>query len=353
MKKQVLLLVLLLSLTTMSFAQKNITGTITDEKGEPLIGASIVIEGTNQGVLTDIEGHFSISLSDNIKKLTFAFIGFEKQIIELKNTTKIVVRLKEDIKLLKEVVVTGYQRISCGRGGEPGLLYDRLYCLCYCPTENISWNNKLEAVSLENGATKLTYCLNTTRHIVFRDDIAHHEIWSFAENKVHYTLSKSTDDKFYKQIGTSESDSKPYIQAKGDSTLNVWGGSQFWDKEPNETDSTYYLVEGYVQTENSETRQLVYSQKTIVPPTKRLKINSLYAVPKSHQLEISILSPKEAQTEFMVVDMSGHILLRQQYFLFKENNALLLRYNHLIAGVYLLSVQQNGRFVNRKFVVAD
>ena len=161
------------------------------------------------------------------------------------------------------------------------------------------------------------------------------------------------DDKVYKQIGTSESDNKPYIQVRGDSTLNVWGGSQFLDKELNETDSTYYLVEGFVQTGNSDTRQLVYSQKTIVPPTKGLKINSLYTDSKSHQLEISILSPKEAQTELMVVDMSGRILLRQQYFLFKENNICFLRYNHLVTGVYLLSVQQNGRFFNRKFVITD
>jgi CarboxypepD_reg-like domain len=354
MKKQVLLLAVLLHLTTLLLAQKQITGTVTDERGEPLVGASIVMEGTNQGVLTDLDGKYIIPISKETKKLVFAYIGYEKQVIDLKNASKTDVRLKTDVKILNELVIVGYQqRGGCSYPGSCVSLSSSVCCGCgVYRTEKTLENNKIEAISLENGATKLVYNLNTL-HWVYFNNFVRHEDWAFAKNKVSYTISKSTDDRRYKKIGTSESDTKPIAQLKGDSTLNIWGGSQFLDKEPNETDSVYYLVEGFVQANNSQERQLVYTKKIVVPPTQGLKINSLYAHSKSNQLEIGISSPDDGKADFMISDMAGRVLLKEQRLLFKENNTLVLSSGRLISGVYLLSVHQNGRLVNRKFVVAE
>lgn len=86
-----------------------IKGQITDEKGEPLLGASVVLEGTNKGTLTDDKGSFSLELTDGEKggQLVISFVGYEKQIIPINNRTEINIVLQE-IGALQEVVVVGY-----------------------------------------------------------------------------------------------------------------------------------------------------------------------------------------------------------------------------------------------------
>lgn len=84
---------------------KIVTGTIVDELGDPIIGASIKVEGTTTGTISDMDGKFSISAPEK-SKLTISFIGYVTQTISDLSKTRIV--LKEDQMNLDEVVVVGY-----------------------------------------------------------------------------------------------------------------------------------------------------------------------------------------------------------------------------------------------------
>ena len=84
-----------------------VSGVITDEKGEPLPGASVIVEGTTEGQVTDIDGKYKIRvLSD--KTLVFSFIGYKSQSFISRSTRTLNVALQPDTKLLDEVVVVGY-----------------------------------------------------------------------------------------------------------------------------------------------------------------------------------------------------------------------------------------------------
>lgn len=86
---------------------KNIIGTVVDPTGEPIIGASIQEKGTATGTITDIEGNFSIHLS-NSTTLVISYIGYETQEINTNGKSAIKVVLQEDTKVIDEIVVVGY-----------------------------------------------------------------------------------------------------------------------------------------------------------------------------------------------------------------------------------------------------
>ena len=279
-------------------------------------------------------------------------IGRKKEIVAVENKLTIDVCLVDDPILLDVFVLKDY-RVPivhvCNQESSPG-------CSSYhCPsgsylTINTIFDSKLDATLLDNGTTKMDYKIQTVCDVTYS---GHHSAWDDAKYIVHYTISKSTDNAAYREIGTSISDNKSVVKPKGNSTLTIWGRSEFWDKELNEADSTYYLVEGHIQKENDDERELVYRQKIVVLPTKNLRINNLYIAPKSNQLEISLSSLMEDKADFIVSDMSGRVLCQYQYALFKENNNMVLTCGELVAGVYVLSVRQNRRLVSRKFVVLD
>lgn len=83
-----------------------VTGTVLDETGEPIIGATVMVEGTSTGAVTDIDGKFSISVPSE-GKLKITFIGYIPQVISDMSQAKRVV-MKEDQMKLDEVVVVGY-----------------------------------------------------------------------------------------------------------------------------------------------------------------------------------------------------------------------------------------------------
>lgn len=87
--------------------QKSVTGTILDERGESIIGASILVKGTTVGTVTDIDGKFSLNVEENAT-LTVSYIGFASQDISVSGQTDLQITLKEDSELLDEVVVIGY-----------------------------------------------------------------------------------------------------------------------------------------------------------------------------------------------------------------------------------------------------
>jgi TonB-linked SusC/RagA family outer membrane protein len=84
-------------------------GSVTDEKNEPLIGASIVLEGTTKGTLTDDQGNYVLELADDEKNgtLVFSFVGYETQKVPIGGQNNINIKLKE-AGALSEIVVVGY-----------------------------------------------------------------------------------------------------------------------------------------------------------------------------------------------------------------------------------------------------
>jgi len=86
-----------------------ISGKVTDEKGETLPGVSVTLKGTSTGVVTDINGKFSLNVADaSLGTLVFTYIGYVTQEVPLKGQTTINVQLQADSKSLNEVVVVGY-----------------------------------------------------------------------------------------------------------------------------------------------------------------------------------------------------------------------------------------------------
>lgn len=84
-----------------------VKGTVVDATGEPIIGANIMVKGTTNGCITDIDGNFSLSNAKGT--LVISFIGYKSQEIVVKgNETNLKVVLAEDSEMLDEVVVVGY-----------------------------------------------------------------------------------------------------------------------------------------------------------------------------------------------------------------------------------------------------
>ena len=111
-----LLLMVPVAILSMVAQERTITGTVMDGefKGEPLIGANITVgEGTSKGTVTDMNGHFTLTVLASIKKITVSYMGYEPKTIALKpNQDKYDVTLYAASKGLGEVVVTGYQQID-------------------------------------------------------------------------------------------------------------------------------------------------------------------------------------------------------------------------------------------------
>lgn len=86
---------------------QTITGTVVDESGLPIIGANVIEAGTTNGIMTDIDGKFSLSVSAG-SKIQVSYIGYLSQEIKVGNKKSFEVVLKEDTQALEEVVVVGY-----------------------------------------------------------------------------------------------------------------------------------------------------------------------------------------------------------------------------------------------------
>ena len=88
---------------------RTITGLVTDEAKEPLIGASVVVKGTTVGTITDFDGNFVLSVPTGAIALEFSYVGYKSKTITVPATTKVVnVQLSDDAQVLSDVVVIGY-----------------------------------------------------------------------------------------------------------------------------------------------------------------------------------------------------------------------------------------------------
>jgi len=90
------------------YAQVKVSGKIVDISGDPLPGVSVLVKGTHTGVITDINGNYSISVPGTKDLLQYSFLGFETQEMVVGNNTVMNVTLKEGTKELDEVVVVGF-----------------------------------------------------------------------------------------------------------------------------------------------------------------------------------------------------------------------------------------------------
>ncbi len=91
--------------STVMLAQNKVSGTVLDATGEPLIGVSVLETGTNNGVVTDFNGGFTLTVKQGAK-LTFSYVGYTSKTLAAANGMKVT--LEEDNKVLNEVVVVGY-----------------------------------------------------------------------------------------------------------------------------------------------------------------------------------------------------------------------------------------------------
>ncbi|GHT63070.1 SusC/RagA family TonB-linked outer membrane protein [Bacteroidia bacterium] len=93
--------------TTQQVVQREYSGIVTDDSGDPVIGASISVKGTNAGTVTNLDGYFSINAPSG-SVLAVSYVGYKPKEIALGNNTNLDIALNEDNKLLDEVIVIGY-----------------------------------------------------------------------------------------------------------------------------------------------------------------------------------------------------------------------------------------------------
>ncbi|WP_293669319.1 TonB-dependent receptor [uncultured Parabacteroides sp.] len=101
------LLLFVLCTTTVFAQQKTIKGTVVDATGEPLIGVNVSVKGATIGIITDVDGNYTLEVPSN-STIVFSYIGYQTQEIAVGNQSTINVTLKEDTQNIEEVVVVGY-----------------------------------------------------------------------------------------------------------------------------------------------------------------------------------------------------------------------------------------------------
>lgn len=94
--------------STVAMAQGKISGNVTDEAGNPVIGASVIVKGTSTGSVTDFDGNFEIPNVKSDATLVISYIGYVTQEVALNGRSSVKVTIQEDKKVLDEVVVVGY-----------------------------------------------------------------------------------------------------------------------------------------------------------------------------------------------------------------------------------------------------
>jgi TonB-linked SusC/RagA family outer membrane protein len=108
MVKRITALIAFLLIITGAYAQRNVTGKVTDANGEALAGATIQVKGTTKGSIADINGKFQISIDPTDKVLVVSYIGYLNQEVAIGDGNVYNVVLNEDLTSLNEVVVVGY-----------------------------------------------------------------------------------------------------------------------------------------------------------------------------------------------------------------------------------------------------
>ena len=107
LQKPLVFLFLLCLFPLGAMAQSIVKGTVNDETGEPVIGATVKVQGTNEGAITDFDGNFSVKAASNAT-LSVSYVGYITQQVAVGGRSTINIVLKEDTNTLNDVVVIGY-----------------------------------------------------------------------------------------------------------------------------------------------------------------------------------------------------------------------------------------------------
>ncbi len=110
-KQKLLFMLCFLALSNFAFAQRTISGTVTDDSGETLVGASVVATGTASGTVTDLDGKYKLEIPEGVIELTFSFVGFTAQTLAIGSADVMDVSLAEGT-VLDEMVVVGYGTVK-------------------------------------------------------------------------------------------------------------------------------------------------------------------------------------------------------------------------------------------------
>ena len=107
---------------------RTITGTVTQENGDPIIGATIIVKGTTIGTITDVDGQFQLEIPDDAEVLQISFVGMKTQEIAVADRLVFDLVMEEDLVGIDEVVVVGYgtQKRSDITGAVASLTRERL-----------------------------------------------------------------------------------------------------------------------------------------------------------------------------------------------------------------------------------
>lgn len=142
------------SVSAVAQQTKKITGVVVDETGFPVTGANVIEKGTTNGVITDLDGNFSLEVADGAT-IEISFIGYTTQEIVIKGQTNFNVKLAEDTQKIDEVVVTalGIKRQSRSLGYSTTQVQGEDFTLARDPNLGNALSGKVAGVSVSGNAT--------------------------------------------------------------------------------------------------------------------------------------------------------------------------------------------------------
>ncbi len=108
MKKLLLVLLLVMAAGATALAQRTISGTVTDQGKEPLIGATVLVSGTSVGTVTDVNGEFSLTVPAGATAVLVSYTGYTTRRVELSAASRYDIALETDVVALSDILVVGY-----------------------------------------------------------------------------------------------------------------------------------------------------------------------------------------------------------------------------------------------------
>ncbi|HSJ67101.1 MAG TPA: mucoidy inhibitor MuiA family protein [Anditalea sp.] len=182
---------------------QNVRGKILDEEGMPLPGASIIIQGTNIGTVSDLSGNYDLTLPNGASHLAVSFVGMESQTVPI-NKQEINVLLKDDAQQLSEMVVTGY-------GGE--------------------LQGKVAGIKIRGSASPINTIATTVIENQTTMDIEINDPYTIMSNgeKLLVELKKHSIDAIYEYYAVPKIDKDAFLMAK----IINWDQYNFLEGEAN------------------------------------------------------------------------------------------------------------------------
>jgi TonB-dependent SusC/RagA subfamily outer membrane receptor len=104
MKRLLTMLLLLVCSVSFAFAQRMVRGTVTDSRGEPLIGVNVIAKGTTNGTITDLDGSFELNVPDEVNVLVVSYVGFTTQEVDIPSSGVLSITMRDGITLETAVV---------------------------------------------------------------------------------------------------------------------------------------------------------------------------------------------------------------------------------------------------------